>query len=244
MLLSAEITGIFTSKGHEALRNLLRSLQMFPEIQKMLWCNSFAVTRIVLGSWRVLGTALLLYCVGATIYVSTTQPHCLFASQSDGIHARVHSPKKGGSTFTPRAVARNQNMEYTVPPCVAKQTGTAKSWLLVFMGHSGSTAIASQLKQHSQVYFDLMEPVDHDLRNDSFGALNYTREFFARGIAAGKSPGFKIRPNHILNKAAQRHWQGLVREFETRIIWQYRENIFKQAVGEYTHRKYRRHKFS
>lgn len=46
-----------------------------------------------------------------------------------------------------------------------------------------------------------------------------------------KTAGFKIRPRHIL--AAPNEWAKLFEEFETKIIWNYRVNIFKQAVGHY-----------
>lgn len=124
-----------------------------------------------------------------------------------------------------------------MPECAGKGAGRARSWIMVFMGHSGSTAIVSELSQHSEVFWHLPEPVDHGERQENAtAAYDYVRDFFQRGIDAGKTPGFKMRPNHILNPAMSAKWASLVEEFDTRIIWQYRENVFKQSVGEYSHR--------
>lgn len=35
-----------------------------------------------------------------------------------------------------------------------------------------------------------------------------------------------------------KQWAALVKQFDTRIIWQYRENSLKQSVGEYSYRYY------
>lgn len=127
------------------------------------------------------------------------------------------------------AVARRTR---TQPPCV---DGTrAKSFLMIFMGHSGSSAITSELKGHPQVHVELAELVDHQDVFNTTKALQATREFFDRGIALGKTPGFKIRPMHILNEPE--NWRALARQYRTRIIWQYRQNLFKGAVGEYSNR--------
>lgn len=119
-------------------------------------------------------------------------------------------------------------------PSCARGGTRAQTFLMVFMGHSGSSAIISELAAHSQVYFeDEFEPVDHyEYEFNTTLALQWTRDYFRRGIGSGKTPGFKMRPNHIKRDPAA--WVALAREFDTRIIWQYRHNIFKVAVGEYT----------
>ncbi len=125
----------------------------------------------------------------------------------------------------------------TVPPiptCAASGK-RARTFLMVFMGHSGSSAIISELAAHSEVYFEDGEPVDHfQYEHNTTLALEWTRAFFERGIKAGKTPGFKLRPTHIHNDPAA--WAALAREYDTRIVWQYRENLFKKTVGEYTYR--------
>lgn len=120
-----------------------------------------------------------------------------------------------------------------LPSCAKK--GKAKSFLMVFMGHSGSTAILSELAQHPETYIKNPEPVDHnELQHDVNAALSFTDKFFEEGKSLNKIPGFKIRPRHILEKPAE--WQRLVERHDTRIIWQFRENVFKQAIGEYSYR--------
>lgn len=103
------------------------------------------------------------------------------------------------------------------------------------MGHSGSSAILSELREHPQVHLEGTEPVDHhQYQFNSSLALQFTRSFFNRAISYGKTPGFKIRPWHI--KHSPKEWAALVREFDTRIVWQYRNNLVKQAVGEYSYK--------
>lgn len=98
----------------------------------------------------------------------------------------------------------------------------------------------SELKSHPQMHVEQWEPVDHgEIHDNTTKALEYTREFFKRGIALGKTPGFKIRPLHIKNDP--KAWAALAREFDTRIVWQYRRNALKQAVGEYSYRVLKDH---
>lgn len=123
--------------------------------------------------------------------------------------------------------------ERELPPCASDGT-RAKSFLLVFVGHSGSSAIVSELRAHSQTHIELAEPVDHQETFDTDAALKEARGIFERGVKEGKTAGFKMRPMHIMNKAKE--WAGLAREFETRILWQYRKNLFKATVGEYAYR--------
>lgn len=126
---------------------------------------------------------------------------------------------------------RRKTFNIPEPACM-QGSGRAKTFLMVFMGHSGSTAIMSELKSHPETYITAWEPVDHgEIQENTTDALRYTREFFNAGIEKGKVPGFKIRPRHILNDPEA--WASLAREYDTRIIWQYRRNFLKQAVGEY-----------
>lgn len=113
----------------------------------------------------------------------------------------------------------------------------AQTFLMVFMGHSGSSAIMSELWQHPKIMVENPEAVDHPpYQFNTSAALWYTRDFFQRGTSQGRIPGFKIRPWHILH--AQDEWRQLVSEFNTRIIWQYRRNMLKQTVGEYSYQYY------
>lgn len=114
----------------------------------------------------------------------------------------------------------------------------ARTFLIVFSGHSGSTAITSELASHPQVYIRRKEYLERpELIHNSTAALLATREFFERGLASGKLPGFKLRYFHILHEPLA--WAALAREFDTRVIWQYRRNLVKQAVGSYSIRYYK-----
>lgn len=127
-------------------------------------------------------------------------------------------------------VARRQR---PLPACAASGT-RARTFLIVFMGHSGSSALTSELRAHSQVSMDLMEPVDHQDVFNTSAALDTTRQLFRSGADTSSVAGFKIRPTHILNAPDQ--WRALVREFDTRVIWQYRRNLFKATIGDYSHK--------
>ena len=118
-----------------------------------------------------------------------------------------------------------------LPKC-SRNKPRAKSFVLLFMGHSGSTALITALAQHRDVFIRGFEPLDHGaLGKDTEAALKYARAFFHLGVQINKTAGFKLRPYHILRNPAA--WSELFREYNTRIIWNYRANIFKQAVGHY-----------
>lgn len=125
------------------------------------------------------------------------------------------------------AVARRAR---PMPKCVSNGK-RAKSFLMVFMGHSGSSAILSEIREHPDVHMDVMELVDHQDQFNSTEAAMTTRKFFEEGFDMGKVPGFKIRPHHLL--AAPKLFRAILRDFDTRLIWQYRQNLFKSSIGEY-----------
>ncbi|KAK1867778.1 hypothetical protein I4F81_010278 [Pyropia yezoensis] len=107
-------------------------------------------------------------------------------------------------------------------------------WLSTATNQSGSTALLSEMTQHSDIMGSPTgpEPIDHyEYETNTSLALAWTRQFLAEGIAAGKVPGFKLRPTHIL--ADPDGFRALVREFGVRVIWNSRANLLKQAVGEY-----------
>lgn len=131
---------------------------------------------------------------------------------------------------TPLRSAAHARHGRPLPEC-ARSDKPARTFLMVFMGHSGSSALLSELSAHSKVYVEIPELVDHQEVFNTTAALQTTREFFDRGIAKGMIPGYKIRPVHIMNEPEE--WRKLVDEYDTRIIWQYRKNFFKAAIGEY-----------
>lgn len=119
-----------------------------------------------------------------------------------------------------------------LPQC-AQSGARAESWLMVFMGHSGSSAMHSQIVQHPDVTGTFVpEAVDHnELEDNTTAALAFTRNLFEQGRRTGKVIGFKLRPRHILRRPKE--WAALVRKYNTRILWNFRENGFKSAAGEY-----------
>lgn len=121
----------------------------------------------------------------------------------------------------------------TIPKCSLQTDRQAKSYVIVFMSRSGSTAISTELQQHPLVHMPRMEyldkyPVSPD---DVDGIVNLTRTYFDEGIREGKTPGFKIRSHHVLRHPDE--WHKITKEYETRVIWQYRKNILKSAIGTY-----------
>lgn len=123
-----------------------------------------------------------------------------------------------------------------MPSCAVSDT-PAKNFLMVFMGHSGSTALMTSLAQHSATNIDSLEPVDHGAfvqgskYDAALRALTYTMDLFANGTATRKIVGFKIRPRHLQLRPA--NFSKLIRLYDTRIIWSYRTNMLKQAIGDY-----------
>lgn len=117
----------------------------------------------------------------------------------------------------------------------SQRISRAKTFIVVFMGHSGSTAFTTELRAHTEFEVELLEPLEHgQYQGNTELALKKARELMDRGIAKGTIPGFKIRPFHINNMPEK--WRDFAQEYDTRVIWQYRENVVKQAVGEYRHR--------
>lgn len=136
-----------------------------------------------------------------------------------------------------------QRLVSQVPDCAHK--GQAATFLMVFQGHSGSTAIMTALMQHSQTNITGLEPVDHPPFTLSSGgtsatltkrAAEHVQSIFATSATSSLATGFKIRPTHILKDPSL--FKSIVQRYETRIIWSYRSNIFKQAIGDYRIHEY------
>lgn len=150
--------------------------------------------------------------------------------------AAVAAAEAAAAAAAPAAAAPAEVPDPPAPVCRSAPAGSrAGSFLIVFMGHSGSTALLSELGQHSGTHVALPEPVDHEpYQRNTTAALAYTRAFFTAGRAKGLVPGFKIRPWHIEQDPDA--WRALTEEFDTRLIWNFRVNVLKASVGEYTAR--------
>jgi len=181
------------------------------------------------------------------VYVFLLVPLFLYLSWSFNSHSKLilrreeaRLQEQALNTYRTSLAAE---AELLVPKCANKLTAVselsgaparekASSFVLLFMGHSGSTALISALQQHPDVYVKGFEPLDHGaMARNTSAALEYARRFFEAGIEMNKTVGFKLRPYHIQNNHSE--WADLFREFDTRIIWNYRSNVFKQAIGHY-----------
>lgn len=145
----------------------------------------------------------------------------------------AHTTLPTESEVHEQTLLNNARRRRPMPEC-AKSGAKAEAFFMVFMGHSGSTAILTEIRNHSQTIGGDSEPVDHQQVFNTTEALEITRRILDHGKKVGRMPGFKIRPAHIL--AAPDAWRAIVKEYGIRIIWQYRKNLFKSAVGEYTNR--------
>lgn len=167
-------------------------------------------------------------------------PRCVLTHNSNSKNTNTESPVK--ETVEHRDDGTNDTLYFKragkpLPPCALRngkdgQPLPAKSFLMVFMSRSGSTTISQTMHQHPKIHHEF-ELLDREKvpRDDGAAALNMTRQFFTKAIANGEIPGFKIRSYHIL--ADVEGWRKLTEEFDTRIIWQYRKNVFKVAIGTY-----------
>eukprot|EP00190_Bangiopsis_sp_CCMP1999_P002192 CAMPEP_0198736778 /NCGR_PEP_ID=MMETSP1475-20131203/67530_1 /TAXON_ID= ORGANISM="Unidentified sp., Strain CCMP1999" /NCGR_SAMPLE_ID=MMETSP1475 /ASSEMBLY_ACC=CAM_ASM_001111 /LENGTH=512 /DNA_ID=CAMNT_0044500629 /DNA_START=16 /DNA_END=1553 /DNA_ORIENTATION=- len=120
-----------------------------------------------------------------------------------------------------------------IPVCAA-QLPPAKTFLMVMSSHTGSTALMSILGQHPDVYMELdqFEPLNVPKYTENItAAVEFTREYFTKARESGKVAGFKLSGYPIMR--AQEEFAEIVKEFDTRVIWNYRTDFFKRAVGRY-----------
>lgn len=243
------------SKWINARKQVSSSFQSIPSSSRCLpKCAMVPSSAQVLEGFRKVIPFLLPLLVLYTLY-STQSQH---ASNLPGISGQIYSPVVDDSDIldnesygTLARMERDASRRHTltneddkaatVPalqkvmaPC-ARDGTKAGSFLFVFMGHSGSTAILSELRSHPEIHLEATEPVDHfQYEHNTTAAVAFTRQFFTRAQSYGKIPGFKIRPWHIGEQPDE--WRKIVKEFDTRVVWQYRKNILKQAVGEYSYK--------
>lgn len=137
---------------------------------------------------------------------------------------------EGEEGFAENKYVRTRTMK-PIAEC-SKQGKKAKSFLMVFISRSGSTAISQTLNTHPAIknMFELLD--DRNISKKTSEAVHVTRTFFKETIASGLIPGFKIRSHHIMGDVEG--WRKLIHEFDTRIIWQYRRNVVKTALGIYS----------
>lgn len=160
---------------------------------------------------------------GATSVTST--------SKADGFSTSVKPDESSNSISPTSAGPKVPPLPDDGPP----RRTRAKAFMVVFMGHSGSTAFITELMNHPAFEVKYLEPLDHNVyQRDTDLSLKFARQILDKGIANGKIPGFKVRPYHI--KQNPKAFADLAKEYDIRIFWQFRVNIMKQAIGEYRHR--------
>lgn len=158
-------------------------------------------------------------------------PRCVAKEKADSLQFRKeqeHVESIDDSGYYKRA-------EKPLPKCVTDKNGNivqAKSFIMVFQSRSGSTTISQTMQQHPLIQHEF-ELLDREKipEHDGETAINITRAFFKKIISQGKIPGYKIRSYHVL--ANVQGWRDLVKEFDTRVIWQYRKNLMKVGIGTY-----------
>eukprot|EP00189_Rhodosorus_marinus_P003585 CAMPEP_0113958966 /NCGR_PEP_ID=MMETSP0011_2-20120614/3852_1 /TAXON_ID=101924 /ORGANISM="Rhodosorus marinus" /LENGTH=346 /DNA_ID=CAMNT_0000970165 /DNA_START=147 /DNA_END=1187 /DNA_ORIENTATION=- /assembly_acc=CAM_ASM_000156 len=112
------------------------------------------------------------------------------------------------------------------------ESGPAETFLMGFLGHSGSSAVMSQLYLHSDLHVPWpLEPMQKYIRSPEEGA-KWTEDFFLTGKGMGLVPGFKLRPGHIDESVEV--WSELIRKYNTRFIRQDRTDLLKGAIGLYS----------
>mmetsp|Transcript_7950 Transcript_7950/g.23964 ORF Transcript_7950/g.23964 Transcript_7950/m.23964 type:complete len:328 (+) Transcript_7950:160-1143(+) len=120
----------------------------------------------------------------------------------------------------------------------AQCEGPAKTFVMGFMGHTGSSAVMSTLFRHSDLETNaFMEPLTWRRLGD-VPATERARELFDAAIDVGAVGGFKVRPSTGFNDKAG--WTKIIEEYGTRYIEMTRSQLLKKAVGLYTIRAFQR----
>lgn len=150
----------------------------------------------------------------------------------DATVADKPATNRDGSTVTDESSDTNRQ---TASQTSSTRRTRATAFMVVFLGHSGSTAFITEMRGHPEFEIEELEPVDHfEYEHNTELAIKYIREILDRAAAKGKVAGFKIRPYHIRHNT--KAWQDLAKEYDIRVFWNFRENVIKQAIGEYRHR--------
>ncbi|KAJ8904046.1 hypothetical protein NDN08_000576 [Rhodosorus marinus] len=113
-------------------------------------------------------------------------------------------------------------------------TGKAESFILGFIGHSGSTALMSILEQHPELnipfpYEPLLVAVGKPQQSEEIARYLFEQNRLAPEAMA---EGFKVRPGNI--RDGEELWQELVDDYHTRLVLNYRDNVVKSAIGLYS----------
>jgi len=94
----------------------------------------------------------------------------------------------------------------------------------------------SQLLRHPDLHWlhggGTMELLNRPgILGDDEAEVRFTRGFMSDCVKVGKVGGFKMNPTPI--KRNPEPWKQIAADFETGVIWNYRENMFKRSVGRF-----------
>uniref|UniRef100_A0A7S2ZIN3 Sulfotransferase domain-containing protein n=1 Tax=Rhodosorus marinus TaxID=101924 RepID=A0A7S2ZIN3_9RHOD len=130
-----------------------------------------------------------------------------------------------------------------IPAC-NKNKKPARSFFIIMTSHAGSTALISQLVEHPQVYWDrgpdavgTFEPMNQPKFRAKSGnvtaGIEWIREYFTMVLEKGKMPGFKLGILPVLKYPEE--FKKIIDEFDTKIIFNYRRDHLKRAIGRYAY---------
>jgi len=122
-----------------------------------------------------------------------------------------------------------------LPECAAT-VSPPKTFLFIMSSHTGSTAMMSQLLRHPDLHWlhggGTMELLNRPgILGEDEAEVRFTRGFLSDCVKVGKVGGFKMNPTPI--KRNPEPWKQIAADFETAVIWNYRENMFKRSVGRF-----------
>ncbi|KAJ8901052.1 hypothetical protein NDN08_004913 [Rhodosorus marinus] len=122
-----------------------------------------------------------------------------------------------------------------LPEC-ATTVSPPKTFIFIMSSHTGSTAMMSQLLRHPDLHWlhggGTMELLNRPgILGDDEAEVRFTRGFMSDCVKVGKVGGFKMNPTPI--KRNPEPWKQIAADFETGVIWNYRENMLKRSVGRF-----------
>ena len=232
-----------TDDGAAESRRLLRLTdddQLLDEAEKRSG-SSLRRRRFV----AIAGTLVLLVGV-ATLWTSGPGSLVLLRSASP--------PPTSGATMmfasplsSPLLVhARSHSVPPSPPPAPASSSTAPElrltrphSWLVLFVGHAGSSAFVQQLGWHPDVLVTGFEPVEN---LGAASQLAYTRAAFEAAErhnalanrSSHRTAGFKMRAAHVRTHLAE--WSELLVRHGTRLLVMYDENSLASAVHRASNR--------
>ena len=123
-----------------------------------------------------------------------------------------------------------------IPPHLQK----CDNFVVLFMGHSGSSALMEQLERHFHFFNPGFEPL-YGLRPNASAAFLKAREYFEEGRAKHVTVGFKMRPWSIL--ALKAEFKLLAAEYNVCVAQNFRLNMLESFITDMRERKFQTTQF-